>query len=280
MRYYLTEKILTAAQAPLAASIPPGAVKALIVLLIIAAVGIGILSLVNKIKRKMQQISRAAFGTDSLVEGFQRQADVLAETPKSVSGMTRLLEPQIMRDFPDFSWAQFKGKAENMLMSAFLAISSDNPGRLVSDASEDLKNQIQNTIDANKAAGIKETYSDITIHQTEIANYRHEAGKCIITIQSAIGYRHYKEQNGRVIDGQKERKTQTKYNTELIYIQDAQAAQDAGGKTAFGTSCPFCGAPITSIGSFHCEYCGSEITPINIKVWSLHKFYEVDYNHI
>jgi predicted lipid-binding transport protein (Tim44 family) len=245
-------------------------------LIVVAVVGSSIFTAVWKAKCKLRQLSQAAFGTDSFIEGYKNQTDILAETPKSVSGMTRLMEPQIMRDFPDFSWEQFKGKAENMLTSAFLAISADNPAKLTSDASDSLKDQIRNIVEANKAAGIKETYSDIQIHQTEIANYRHEAGKCIITIQSAVGYLHYKEQDGRLVGGQKERKTQTKYNTELIYIQDAGIA---GYDNAVGTTCPNCGAPITNVGNFRCEYCGSQVTPINIKVWSLHKFYEVDYNH-
>lgn len=254
----------------------PAVIKAITLLIVVAVIGIGICSAVFYVKRKLRQLSRAAFGTDSFIDGYKRQADVLAATPRSVSGMTRLMEPQIMRDFPDFSWEQFKGKAENMLISAFLAISAANLARLSPDASEEVKNQIRNQIEANKAAGIKETYSDIKIHQTEIANYRHEAGKCIITIQSAVGYMHYKEQDGRVVGGQKERKTQTKYNTELIYIQDASVA---GLGNAVGITCPYCGAPIKRIGIIRCEYCGSGITPINIKVWSLHKFYEVDYNH-
>lgn len=52
------------------------------------------------------------------------------------------------------------------------------------------------------------------------------------------------------------------------------------GDNAYGTRCTHCGAPIRRLGNMICEYCGSGVTPINIKVWSLHKFYEVDYNHI
>ena len=45
----------------------------------------------RKIKRKVEDVSQALFGTDSLVEGWNKQADELAATPKSVSGMTRIL---------------------------------------------------------------------------------------------------------------------------------------------------------------------------------------------
>lgn len=183
-----------------------------------------------------------------------------------------------MRDFPDFSWAQFRVKAENMLTAALYAISEGSMSRLASDTAESVKNEIRTRIEENSFSQINEHYEDITIHQTEISNYRHESGKCIITIQSAVGYKYYKEQNGKLLDGSKERKTQTKYNIELVYVQDAEKLTF---DNAYGTRCPHCGAPVKGIGrNFICEYCGSGVAPINIKVWSLHKFYEVDYNHV
>ena len=243
------------------------------VLLVISA--IGILGAVFYVKKKLRDISRAAFGTDSFAEGLSRQPEELSHTPKSVSGMTRLMEPQIVRDSPDFSWAEFKQRAENMLTSALLAVSSGDPDRLC-NASEEVKKQIVNRIAENKAGGICETYSDIRIHQTEIADYRKAAGTCTILIQSAVEYYHYKTHNQTLTEGSKERKEQTKYNIELVYIQDERAA--AGN--VVGTTCPHCGAPVRSLGQMVCEYCGLGVTPVNIKVWSLHKLYEVDYNHI
>ena len=62
-----------------------------------------------------------------------------------------------MRDFPDFNWSEFKHKAENILTSALLAISSEQPERLV-DASDDVKNQVSNIIADNQTAQIKEVY--------------------------------------------------------------------------------------------------------------------------
>ena len=116
------------------------------------------------IRNKLRNVSRQLFGTESIVDGLNRQADIAAETPKSVSGMTRLMEPQIMRDFPDFNWSEFKHRAENMLTSALLAISSERPERLV-DASEEVKNQVLNIIADNQAAQVREVYNNIKIHQ-------------------------------------------------------------------------------------------------------------------
>lgn len=226
------------------------------------------------IRYKIREFSRNVFGTDSIAEGINHQADLAAETPKSVSGMTRLMEPQIMRDFPDFVWEEFKHKAENMLTSALLAISCENEEKLV-EASPDVRQQVVNTIASNQEEGVTETYKDVRIHQTEIANYRKEQGKCIITIQSAVEYYHYKVMGDRVTEGSKERKKQTKYNIELVYIQDSSIVDT---DNAVGTTCPNCGAPIKNLGAMVCEYCGLGVTPINIKVWSLHKYYQVGYN--
>lgn len=249
-------------------------VKLLIILLVIFGLVVSGITVYRNITQKLRSASRQLFGTDDFIEGFNRNADVLAETPKSVSSMTRLMEPQIMRDFPEFSWEEFKHKAENMLTSALLAISANDPERLV-DASEDIRKQVGNIIEENRLNGIGETYSQIQIHQTEIANYTKRDGKCVITIQSAVGYLHYKMQDGKVLAGDQNRKTQTKYNMELVYIQNAEIADI---DNAVGTTCPQCGAPIKTLGSKFCEYCGAGVTPLNIKVWSLHKFYEVDYN--
>ena len=249
-------------------------IKLLILLLFLVAVGIGIFTVYKNVTRKLRSMSSQLFGTTDFVKGLKMAADVQAETPKSVSAMTRLMEPQIMRDYPEFSWEEFKHKAENMLTSALLAISANNPERLV-DASDDIKKQVTNIIEDNRANNVGETYSDIEIHQTEIANYQKQNGKCVITIQSAVGYMYYKMQDGEVIAGDKKRKTQTKYNMELVYIQDVE---DAKLDNAVGTTCPQCGAPVKVLGAKYCEYCGSGIVPLNIRVWSLHKFYEVDYN--
>ena len=168
-----------------------------------------------------------------------------AETPKSVSGMTRLMEPQIMRDFPEFSWEEFKHRAENMLTSALLAITSGDVTTIV-DASDTLKEQIRNRIGDNEASGVKETFEQIKIHQTEISNYHKEKGTCVITIQSSVEYFYSKMRGDELIAGSKERKTQTKYNTELIYIQDSDLAEF---DNAIGVSCPNCGALLVGVAA-------------------------------
>lgn len=236
---------------------------------------LGILAIVgyiiyHKVTSKMREISRAAFGTDSLIEGWNRQADELAATPKSVSGMTKIYAPQIQRDFPEFNIEEFKNMAENMLISALTAISAGNIA-LLGESTKEVKQQVNNRIIGNTQSAIKEVYERVRIHQTEITSYVKNKGTCMITFQSAVEYMYYKEQDGKLLDGDKVRLTQTKYNIELMYVQDAKLA----GGNATGANCPNCGAPITNLGAKFCEYCGLAIEVVNTKVWNLHQFYEV-----
>lgn len=223
------------------------------------------------IRAKLREVSQAVFGTDSLVEGWEKQADQLAATPKSVAGMTRIYGPKIQKDFPDFNLEEFKNMAENMLISALAAISASDMS-LLKESTDEVRKQVSNRITDNRHAGIREVYEQIHIHQTEITSYVKKQGTCMITFQSAVQYLHYKEKDGEFLSGDKKRLTQTRYNVELVYIQNAELA---GGNHAVGTTCPNCGAPITNLGAMYCEYCGLAVTAINIKVWNLHQFYEL-----
>ena len=96
-------------------------------------------------------------------------------------------------------------------------------------------------------------------------------------LQSAVEHIHYKEKDGKLISGKKDLLEQTKYNMELMYIQDeSKVSADKG----VGLTCPHCGAPVTSLGAKFCEFCGSEVIPINMQVWSLQHFYEVTYQKV
>ena len=237
--------------------------------LIIGAGAIGVIT----IRNKLRNFSRSVFGTDSLAQGLRSQQEDLANTPKSVSSMTRIYLPQIQKDFPEFNYEEFKVKVENMLKSAFFAITSENEGLLV-EASDDLNKSVQLIIQSNKAQGKKEFYENIAIHQTEITGYKKQAGTCVITLQSAVGYRHYIKQNGKVISGSTELSEQCRYNTDIIYIQDVDKL-NSETVSSLGTNCPNCGAPIKNLGSKFCDYCGTGVRVVNINVWAINKFQKI-----
>lgn len=226
-----------------------------------------------KIKRKITHFSNQVFGTDTLAAGLRAEKERLSVTPKSVSAMTRVYEPQIQRDFPEFNWEEFRCKAETVLTSYLLCIT--NQKSMDSEiVSEDLQEQLRYKLEDLRLSEKEEIFRDITIHATEICRYEKKQGTCVITIQCAVGYMHYLLQKGELIQGSRDLLEQTKYNIELMYVQDV----DNLGITASGLSlvCPQCGAPVKTLGSNkYCEYCGSAITAINIHTWAFNKIYEL-----
>ena len=65
-----------------------------------------------------------------------------------------------------------------------------------------------------------------------------------------------------MVYGSRDMKTQSVYETELVYIQNVDMV--ANGSEGLGINCPNCGAPIKNLGQKFCEYCGTGITEINI----------------
>ena len=53
---------------------------------------------------KVRRLSESLLGTPDVTEGINRIRENVSTTPRSVSGMTRLMEPQIKRDFPWKCW--------------------------------------------------------------------------------------------------------------------------------------------------------------------------------
>lgn len=235
---------------------------AVLLLLFLAAV-----ALVLYVKRKTREISRTLWGTDTLAEGAERMRREYASTPKSVSAMTSLLLPNITKDFPDFEYHEMRERAQNLLISYLRALSEKNAG-LITDGTAELKEQARHEISMLDAQGRREFFGQIKIHRTEISQYKKSAGRCIITFQSALECIHYVEDgDGKVLEGTREYKYQTRYNVDLVYIQDRNLVEDERD-LALGVNCPNCGAPLSSLGAKACEYCGTPLIEINIHAWS------------
>ncbi|MBO4902051.1 MAG: hypothetical protein J5518_04600 [Lachnospiraceae bacterium] len=242
-----------------------------IVIGIIAIVGLSlILAVVAKVSSIFKSVSPLIEAiSDADFDGIEAE---YATTPKSVNGMTSLCIPRITADFPEFNWYEFRQRAENMLLSAFHAIEEEDASLLV-NASGELRSQISLAIDANRNSGVREIFRDTKIHQTEIKDYRKAGGNCVITLQSAVGFYHYKvDRSGKRVAGSDTVTTQKRYDIELVYVQDTE--QVADGQKALGATCPQCGAPIKNLGSKVCTYCGCGLTEINIRVWSINRLTE------
>lgn len=115
---------------------------------------IGILGTIWYFYWKIRRFAKQNFGTDSLSEIIESQEEQMANTPKSVSGMTSLYLPRIQKDFPELNWVEFRAKAKEHLCEYLTA----------------------------------QGCQSIHIHQTELRDYRKKDGTCYIIIQSSVQY--------------------------------------------------------------------------------------------
>lgn len=240
-----------------------GMIIVLVLLLILAAV---IYIAYRNISRKVRGYSKMIFGTESVGQGLSQMQAEYAETPKSVSSATGLYLPRIVRDFPEFHYDEMKERAENVLVSYLRGIDGQNAALLTEGTSE-LKEKLSMHISMLKAQNIREHYEGIRVHRTEIHQYRKEKGRCSVIFQSAVEYRHYSEQQGKILAGRSDLKSQAKYNIRMIYVQDRDvigATKDA----ALGLNCPNCGAPLSSLGAKICAYCDTPLVEFNIRIWN------------
>ena len=191
-----------------------------------------LLYLFEKIRSVRRRLTAVARAVDS--------CEVIAEhpAPRSVSGMTKLLLPRILEDFPEFSYESYRLRCENLLHSYFEALSTGEVRRLT-ERSEVLEEQVRRKIEALSEEG-RSDFREVTIHQTELSDYQNGTATCRIIFQSAVGYRCIKE------DGSY-RQIETRYEVELLYVQDAAAA-DYPYDGGYSLHCPNCGAPVTNLG--------------------------------
>lgn len=244
----------------------------LIVLGVIVIIGLILVgSIVSKFKNIVDTAAPILNALDK--DQIEYQEYEIENTPKSVNAMTSVYLPRIQADFPEFNYFEFKTKAENMLISALDAISDENVEELI-NGSNDLISQIRAIIDANRDSQQTEIFKDVVIHRTEIKNYVKRGGNCVITLQSSVGYHHFiKSINGDLKSGSESAMKQTRYDTELVYVQDSSKIETGSG--AIGMNCPNCGAPIKTLGVKSCPYCGSGVTEVNIKTWAINSLKEV-----
>lgn len=240
-----------------------------VALVVIGAVAYGIW----RARRRAREIAQAAFGTDSLLEGWKNTETEIANTPKSVSAATSLYLPQVQKDFPEFNYNDMRVRAENVLTSYLRAI-DENDAHVLAEGSQELREALALRIGELRNQGQSEQFDDIRLHRTEIMRYEKRHGRCTVVFQSAVQYRHaLLDAAGTVLKGSLDRIEQGRYNVELVYIQDQDKVADDRDR-ADSLHCPNCGAPVTNLGAKQCAYCGSALEPYNIRVWTFHKVSE------
>lgn len=244
------------------------AIVGIIIILVLILVIIGwIYFFIRKAKRAVESFSREAFGTSDIMQGLKQVEQEYSATPKSVSAMTSLYLPKIKRDFPEFHYDEMKVRAENVLTSYLLAVDQMSTG-VLKEGNQELKDKLSMRIEMLKGAGEREHFQSIKLHRTEITDYKKRNGTCIITFQTSLQYYHTrKDENGKILEGREDMLTQSKYNTDVIYIQDRELLKDERD-LSLGINCPNCGAPISGTGSKVCQYCGTPVVELNIYAWT------------
>lgn len=192
---------------------------------------------------------------------------------KDISGMTKLLEPLILRDFNDFNKDVLYKKIETNLIKIFNSIENKTEKEIRYD--DDLSlvyPQILEQIEDMKTRNIWIKYDSIVFHEHSIKNYQKLNGMATITTSSTIEY--YYDTN---LEKEKysDVKKQTRYTCKFVYIYDETKLGKE--KDIFTANCPNCGAPLKGLGAGTCEYCFSHIEPINLKLWRMSSYKE-DYN--
>ena len=173
------------------------------------------------------------------------------DQPKSLSGMTSIYLPQILRDFPEFNWEELRAEAERSVRELL-----------------ETKNV--------RTAGV------VRIHKTVISRYQKYRGTASILCETAAEYwmetesqrngkavacnvrQSAKERSGQNGTVQQIRKKQTVCEAELIYVYDSSMSG-----TAASLVCPNCGAPVEQLGAKQCRYCGSILEVSGAKAWKI-----------
>ena len=192
---------------------------------------------------------------------------------KNVSGMTKLLEPEIIKDFSDFNKSLLYDIIENNLMKIFKAIENKSTSEIKND--EDMIlifSTLQQYIEDLKNKNVDIKYNDVVFHEHAIKNYEKIQGMATITTSTTLEY-YYSNSEKNNNEQYSNIKKQTRYTCKFVYIYDETKL--GRNKKIFSIHCPNCGAPLTQFGNdMECQYCSSHFEPINLKLWKMSSYKE------
>lgn len=272
---------------------------------ILLTISLTVRAVVQSVRRSSNSLAGkliSSLAEDILSGGKSGESILLApsQEARSISDMTAVYARAIAADFPDLNLKQLISSAESKLCSALYAIQAGSAEALgtlgpasfgmAEDAksiSEELQAEapvllgvtpvyaalLRRRIDALTSEEKMEAFERIHIHRSGINKYEKKAGTCQITLQTAIEYLHYIKQNGVVVEGSQQTLEQARYNLLLLYVQD-ETKLASGQTTAIGMNCPNCGAPVKALGNRTCDFCGSSLMGIDIRVWRMDQFAE------
>lgn len=193
---------------------------------------------------------------------------------KNVVGMTNLLEPVILKDFPEFNRNLLFSKCENNLRKILNCIEYKDISVIKNDPDfVYIEPKLYEQISDMKSNNTEEKFDNIEFNRSAISGYTKENGKATIKVSTSLSY-YYKtnRKDKKSFDGLKK---QTRYTSKFIYVYDESKFDTE--QVSFSLHCQNCGAPIRSLKESACEYCMAPVQRINFKAWKMASYKE-DYN--
>lgn len=208
--------------------------------------------------------------------------------PKSVSDLSTALVPRINKDFPDLNLSQMQSAAQAVLVKSLDLLcqmtygnNGDTIDRIRAElhgcgigCTRSLAEELWHKVEAARSEGKSLVYRDVIVHKGGINEYQKTSSTVEITFQYSLQCLQYQERNGKFISGNRATPTQTRYNVKVINILDADrfAWEDIKG---VGFTCPHCGAPVKHLGTDVCQFCGTAIKTVDMRIWLVDKLIEI-----
>ena len=232
----------------------------IILLVIFSVLFFCVILIFFKVRNKLREFSKTAFGTEDIIKGIKNQKlETISET-KTLTGMEKLDLPRLMNDFKDLNINELKRESEKKIVKCLDAIETKEIKNI---KEEILKVWINSRLEDLKDNNV--SYDEIKFHNTILNRYEKNDAIATIKIHTALEYIYSK-------NNKSPQKVQTRFELEYIYIidEDKISSQVKG----IGLNCPNCGAPIKNLGSKSCSYCGSGIIDIVKRTWVLNNIKE------
>lgn len=244
------------------------------ILLAIAVIAVILYNTVLKKLKRTINSTLGASGTKEIINAVKNTKSLQEQEYtriKDVGGMTTLVEPRIINDFPEFNKEVLYSKVEKSLIDIFEAIESKSIKNVNDDNYDLIRSKVEEKIKYLTENNITEEYSDVKFHKHALKQYIKIDGMAVITISSTLEY-YYK--NSKKTGKFENLKRQTRYTTKFAYILDESKIN---GASVYTINCPNCGAPLKRTEKeIICEFCLSHIQPVNLKIWKISS-YEEDY---
>ena len=234
---------------------------------VIIFLGIVALILYLKFMRFVNSIGISRSELKTMIEESEYEAKY---RKKSISGMTSILMPRIIADFPNFSQSELFGKVETSLNLIFDSLAKKEVKK--SSALTIIKHNLEEQIVDLKDNKIDLVFDEVVFHKHAIKDYKKDEGVLTIKVQTSLEYFYEEKKNGVVKVKRKDYKKQTSYTSEFIYVYNPDKYLDS--VDLLGVRCPNCGAPVKSLGKKSCSYCGSGLEDINLKSWFISSYKE------